>query len=172
MMSCVLAERIQCGPSWLNHIARSHELHGAVKHYTLLPYTLLNLKIHSTLKSVSSTLRCLKQTAMVSVHRYPHSCLSPNLFSGLSKRMLRSELACATNWRPTTMLSTCSQDEIVLVTTERPDGTCARIVFRNGGFDDAATLEKLCEKVGRQSYSVLIDGLHVLGGRGGVGRQG
>ncbi len=40
------------------------------------------------------------------------------------------------------------QDEIVLVTTERPDGTCARIVFRNGGFDDAATLEKLCEKVG------------------------
>lgn len=40
-----------------------------------------------------------------------------------------------------------SQDEIVLVTTERPDGTCARIVFRNGGYDDASTLEKLCEKV-------------------------
>jgi hypothetical protein len=40
------------------------------------------------------------------------------------------------------------QDEIVLVTTERPDGTCARIVFRNGGFDDAAKLEQLCEKVG------------------------
>lgn len=40
------------------------------------------------------------------------------------------------------------QDEIVLVTTERPDGTCARIVFRNGGYDDASTLEKLCEKVG------------------------
>jgi hypothetical protein len=39
------------------------------------------------------------------------------------------------------------QDEIVLVTTDRPDGTCARIVFRNIGFDDAATLEKLCEKV-------------------------
>lgn len=35
----------------------------------------------------------------------------------------------------------------MLVTTDRPDGTCARIVFRNGGFDDAATLEKLCEKV-------------------------
>jgi hypothetical protein len=40
-----------------------------------------------------------------------------------------------------------TQDEIVLVTSERPDGTCARIIFRNGGFDDAATLEKLCEKV-------------------------
>lgn len=35
----------------------------------------------------------------------------------------------------------------MLVTTERPDGTVARIVFRNGGFDDAPTLEKLCEKV-------------------------
>jgi hypothetical protein len=39
------------------------------------------------------------------------------------------------------------QDEIVLVTTERPDGTSARIVFRNGSFEDAAALEKLCEKV-------------------------
>jgi hypothetical protein len=40
-----------------------------------------------------------------------------------------------------------TQDEVVLVTTQRPDGSAARIVFRNGGAVDAATLEQLCEKV-------------------------
>jgi hypothetical protein len=61
------------------------------------------------------------------------------------------------------------QDEIVLVTTDRPDGTCARIVFRNGGFVDAPTLEKLCEKVRaadglRQGCSVIAGG-EVAAGR-------
>jgi hypothetical protein len=57
----------------------------------------------------------------------------------------------------------------VLVTTERPDGTCARIVFRNGGFDDAATLEKLCEKVSAAVTLVVLQGtwhrLWKLGGQ-------
>ncbi|KAF6263291.1 acyl-CoA N-acyltransferase [Scenedesmus sp. NREL 46B-D3] len=40
------------------------------------------------------------------------------------------------------------QDEVVLVTSERPDGSSARIVFRNNTAVDAVELERLCEKVG------------------------
>ncbi|WIA21047.1 hypothetical protein OEZ85_005371 [Tetradesmus obliquus] len=40
------------------------------------------------------------------------------------------------------------QDEIVLVTSERPNGASARIVYRNNTVVDAAELERLCEKVG------------------------
>jgi hypothetical protein len=39
------------------------------------------------------------------------------------------------------------QDEIVLVTSQRADGSSARIVFRNNTVVNAAELERLCEKV-------------------------
>jgi hypothetical protein len=39
------------------------------------------------------------------------------------------------------------QDEIVLVTSERPNGASARIVYRNNSVVNAAELERLCEKV-------------------------
>jgi hypothetical protein len=50
------------------------------------------------------------------------------------------------------------QDEIVLVTSERADGSSARIVYRNNTVVNAAELERLCEKVcgcltGRSSSS-------------------
>lgn len=45
------------------------------------------------------------------------------------------------------MLIQLLQDEVVLVTSERPDGSSARIVFRNNTAVDAVELERLCEKV-------------------------
>jgi hypothetical protein len=53
------------------------------------------------------------------------------------------------------------QDEIVLVTSERADGSSARIVYRNNTVVNAAELERLCEKVcgcltGRSSSSSRV----------------
>lgn len=41
----------------------------------------------------------------------------------------------------------------MLVTSERPDGSSARIVYRNGAVVNAEELERLCEKVMQNSSS-------------------
>ncbi|KAK9817153.1 hypothetical protein WJX72_010417 [[Myrmecia] bisecta] len=39
-------------------------------------------------------------------------------------------------------------DEVTLIESPREDGSCASIIFRNGGPVDAVALELLCDKVG------------------------
>lgn len=54
-------------------------------------------------------------------------------------------------------------DVVLLTERQRPDGSPAYVVYRNGGVVDAAELEQLCDKVGRRAEG---------GARKGDGRGG